>query len=583
MTLLLCLGGLLSPLRSQQVTPPVLQTGTGDDQLPAANDTPAPDTPSPDMPLPGATPDVAPAGESAPVMVDPKTGLPITAAEQREKEIDKYDPMKRATDTSTQDANPVTDPNQVPTAAPAKDKSQSQDGSTGASGKTAEGGKSTQGSTQDPGADDTTDASNAEYTGPAVLSRSYTLARPMIPQQVRWRGSVGLSYAWNNGGAPALVNGETSDESTTSQSLGFTWSVAGRHIWRHDQVGVSYTGNSYTYSAGRLGGVNNSLNLDYSHIVSRRISLQVTESVQDLSQNYSLQNPVLDPSTSIANINLATSPSVQLLNSTTRQSSSTASMTYRQTSRTSYNISASYFIIGRTQGVGMTGTQFGGDMNYRWTSRATVGAYYSYTNYLYSHNVSSSDSNGGGAIFSYALSRGTQLQTRFGATRIESLGYESVPLAPELAAILGQGSTIVNAYNLRWTSDVSVQLVRDFRRNRTGTLAYVHGQSPGNGVSLTSVQQTMSAGYSMRLFRHRVPLGLGAVYSTLDSTGQGSLGNYKSESAYVSTSHPVTRSVNGTLSFNYMRSQISGTALLEHTMTLSLGISWGLPASIFRF
>ena len=106
-------------------------------------------------------------------------------------------------------------------------------------------------------------------------------------------------------------------------------------------------------------------------------------------------------------------------------------------------------------------------------------------------------------------------------------------MASLLAAILGRGSTIVNAYDERWTTDISIQLVRDFRRSRTATLAFAHGESPGNGVLLTSVQQTFSAGYAMSLFRRRLPLNTGATYSSLSSvSGQGEASYNTSETAY---------------------------------------------------
>jgi len=307
------------------------------------------------------------------------------------------------------------------------------------------------------------------------------------------------------------------------------------------------------------------------------------QSLQDLSQNYSLENPTLETGSSIANINLATSPNVQLLNSVTRQSTSSASMTFQQTSRVSYNLSASYFIIGRTQGVGMTGHQFGGDVNYRLTRKTTAGAYFSSTNYLYSHNISSSDSYSAGMIYSYAIDKSTQLRTRFGGTRIASLAYETLPLPPQLAAILGTGDTIVNASSLNWTYDVSAELVRDFRRSRTASLAYAHGEAPGNGVLLASVQETISAGYSMSLFRRKVPVSMGVVYSSLESTLQGSLGYFKSETLYWGVSRVLTRTTNATLRVDYRRYDLSGTPVAEHDLRISVGLTWTPPDNTVRF
>ena len=45
-----------------------------------------------------------------------------------------------------------------------------------------------------------------------------------------------------------------------------TWSLIGRHYFRHDEVGVSYTGNMSQFSgAGGYNGTNQSITVDYSH------------------------------------------------------------------------------------------------------------------------------------------------------------------------------------------------------------------------------------------------------------------------------------------------------------------------------
>ncbi len=590
----LCLWGLLCPLRAQPtpqaLRPPdpatdPLPPPPQDVQQPPAPPSPATDAPppAPDSPATNAQP-AQPDNTPPPLPEIPTGALPLTPAEQREKDIDKFDPMKPLEVPGQQDANPLTD-RKVP---PPRTRSGSQPaplpGSLAAmTAAQATPGGSDAASPDDPTASDSPLPAGVEYSGPAVLSRSYTLARPMIPRQLNWQATVGLSYSWNQGQAPIAVDGGIGYTSTSSQSLGYRWGLSGRHIWRHDQLGLSYAGNYSAYGTNGLSGINHLLNLDYGHVISRRLSFQVTESLQELSQNYALENPTLQPGNSIANIDLGTSPSVQLLNSITRQSSTSASMTFRQTARLSYNLSGSSFIVGRSIGIGASGRQAGGDVNYRWTRRATVGAYYSYTSYSYPHNIANSDSHGVGLIFSYALDRSTQIQSRIGVTRIESLAYTTVPLPPLLAALLGQPVTIINAYTLLRTSDISLQLVKDFRRTRTASLAYAHGQSPGNGVLLTSIQQTISAGYSAAFLKRRLPISAGVVFSTLASTSQSNISFFKSEAAYVGTSRKLKYDVESSLNFTYSRFRTTGIQIFEHTMSVSLGLSWSPPRNALRF
>jgi hypothetical protein len=524
----------------------------------------------------------APAADEKPPAtgINPKTGLPYTPAELLQMEIDKYDPMKRG-------VNPETDPNrltdqQAPTALPNLRKSDPLPGSIAdMNQQQASQNRLDNNTSIDPEADSAA-ANGAEYTGPAVLSRSYTLARPMVPRQIRWSGNLGLGYSWNSGQAPSADDGVTNYQSLSTQSASASWSLNGRHVWKRDQLGLNYGGSYSRYGNGGLNGFNHTLNLDYARMLSHRLSFQVVESLQDLSQNYSLENPTLDPGNSIANLNLATSPNVQLLNSQTLQSATSGSMTWRQNARLSYNVAASRFIIGRTEGVGMRGNQFSGDVNYRWTSRTTVGAYYSFTDYRFSHNISTSDSHNVGLIYSYAINRHTQVQTRFGITRIESLAYSAVPLPPALAQILGQTSVIINSYSLRNTSDISVQLVRDFRRSRTASLAYVHGQSPGNGVLLTSIQQSLSGGYSALLFRRKVSASVGAIYSTVTSTSGGLAGYYKSQTIYLGLSRPLGNGMSADFRVDYLRYNVSNTPLAQDSLRISCGFSWGPPEGLLR-
>jgi len=167
-------------------------------------------------------------------------------------------------------------------------------------------------------------------------------------------------------------------------------------------------------------------------------------------------------------------------------------------------------------------------------------------------------------------------------TRIESLAYEAVPLPPPLAALLGQPSVIINAYSLRNTSDISMQLVHDFRRSRTASIAYAHGQSPGNGVLLTSIQQSLSAGFSGNVMHRRLPFSVGGIYSSVTSTAGTTIGFYRSETYYVSTSRPLGRGVGANFRINYERYSLSSSPLSQSSLRLSFGFNWSPPEGLLR-
>src|SRR6185312_16488993 len=187
--------------------------------------------------------------QPAPVPINPKTGLPYTPAELQEMEIDKYDPMKRDVDP-TQDPNRLTD-RQAPAATPGRQLDPIPGSIADMDQQQAAQIRQANGTSLDPDADSAA-ANGAEYSGPAVLSRSYTLARPMVPRQIQWTGVVGFGYSWNSGEAPGAIDGATTYRSLSTHGATANWSLGGRHVWRHDQLGMNYSG---TYSRYSLGGL----------------------------------------------------------------------------------------------------------------------------------------------------------------------------------------------------------------------------------------------------------------------------------------------------------------------------------------
>jgi len=515
------------------------------------------------------------ASAQTPPATDPDSKL--TPLQQREKQIRTFDPLDKSSpllDEQEKSSDDSKDKNTVRssgrTTAPLP-------GSVAASGR----GEPTNPRSRGPqvvSPDD--DSPVQEYTGPAVLSRSYTIARPMTPEQVKWSPRLGFTSSYDvvlGGDAPA---GEQPFNSGFGYSV--NWGITGRHFWKHDQVGLDYSGSQSRiggYSTG--SGTNHNLNADYQHQFSRRLSINIVSSGSILSQTYGLQDPGFGPGTSIANVNIAASPTIQVLDTGTRQLQNQVSLTFRKSNRLSFSAGGGVFFVQRTGGLyGSTGYQSQADVNYRMTRKTTVGVYYSYTNYIFSQRVSLSNQHTVGGIYSYALGRSTQLRLRAGVTRIETEGFQAVAIDPAIAAILGQQTTIVDAYHRNLTSDVSAQLARDFRHGRTASLSYVRGVSPGNGLLLTSVQEAIGASFAMTVFR-RYGVGFAANRSSLSSVGQNlasqgqNFRNYDSQVYGVSVNRPVSHHLNADFRIDYRTFNIVGSALAQKEMRISSGISWG--------
>ena len=506
-------------------------------------------------------------------VVEPRTlpaGRPPTAEELRQKQIDAFDPLAKdpAGAASTGGNTSARSPENNPT--PAASAQRPLPGSVAESNLPA--GRHSEG----PQIDGDQSAVDQEYNGPAVLSRSYTLTRPMVPKQIRWSWTIGGGETYISGlVGSAPVAGAPLTSSTSFGTNAFL-SFQGRHLWKHDQIGVVYNGsyNNYT-AASSYSGTNQTVSIDYGHEFSRHLQLNIVETAAILTQSGTLSNPLSDPGVSPANISLAASPTVQLFDQTIRQSTTQISVTWQKTARLSFNYSAGLFGLQRTgaQLYGDSGYQAQTDINYRVTRKMTVGAYYSYLTYVFSHHLSDSHTQTAGLIYSYAIMKTMQLRTRAGVSHLVNSGLVTVPINPVIAALIGRSSDIVETYQHAYTSDISAELVKDFGERRTANISYAHGVSPGNGLILTSTQQVIGASYNMLLFRHyraSVSAGQTSLLSTLQS-----IGKYTSDYASLNISRSLAHNVSANIGFSYRTYSISGISSVQPQFLISSGVSWG--------
>jgi len=498
---------------------------------------------------------------------------PLAPVQERNQQIRQIDPLAREDDKESRDKAK---------AARDAEKRRDQD-QTATPGSIA---ASEQNSARRSGPQVVEDENEAvqEYSGPAVLSRSYSINQPLIPQQLKWQESLGLSSIYDSGISKQInANGLPGAPSTLTGAQ-LTWSLSGRHYFRRDEVSVSYSGNYSQYSGlGAFSGMNQNIVVDYAHVVSRRLTLNLSGSGSILSQNYVLENQPVGPET-IANINLASSPNIQIYDLGTKQFSSAADLTWQKTSRLSFSIGTSYFAIDRSSPLGnnspsllgVTGQQARGDVNYRLTRKMTVGSYYSFSHYVYPHGFGNSDTNTVGAITSYAFNRTTQIRFRGGLSWVESVGLQTVAINPVIAALLGQNSGIIDAYNTYRASDISAQFVKDFRGRTTASLAYARGISPGNGVFQTSQQESISGNVTTKVFRtYSVQTSLGR--DTLSSVSQY-LGKYQSEYGRISLVRTYRRGIGLSLTAEYRYFDVANLGYVRNQLRITSGLTWS-PAA----
>jgi hypothetical protein len=413
-----------------------------------------------------------------------------------------------------------------------------------------------------------------------VLSRSYTVNRPLIAEDIKWSENFGFGAIFNTGATSAsLTSSGTLASSGNLYGTTFTAGFSGRKVYRHDQFGIHASTQYQRYypaSSGFSGG-NTNIAVDYTHILSRRLSLNLVGTSSLLSQNYNLQNPAIDPDISMAGINLASSPNIQIFDTSTKQFNAQASITWQLSARLSVNFGGGYFAVIRDNPalLGTGGTQAQADVNYRWNKRTTIGVYYSFSYYQYQHGFGTSDVNTLGLLYSYAFSKSLQLRLRGGGSQIASLGFTQVALNPVVAALLGEPSVVIDLANKTTTSDISAQLVKDLGAGRTTSFSYVKGVSPGNGIFQASEQEAINADFAMKLLRV-YQFRVSASRTTLSSVSQ-TIGNYTSENAQISLSRTFRRGFASNLQVAYRHFEIVSATPLHSQYVITSGVTWSPP------
>ena len=423
-----------------------------------------------------------------------------------------------------------------------------------------------------------------EYTGPAVLSRSYAVQRSSLPENVKFRPYAGVSFVVDSGlQGISSVNG-AANSGLLLGSL-FTFGIEGRHSWRHDILQINYNGNASRYvPASAYNGSNHSLSLNWSHVLTRRLRLSILNNTNFYTASYNLTTSAQGPDFNVANVNLALTPNVQVFDDSTMQSTNSVSLTWQKSARMSMNVSTSYFFISRsnTALVSTKGLQLGNDISYRFTRKTTLGVYYSHTAYQFNHGAGNTTGDSAGFLYSYAFNPKTELRVRAGMTILQNLGIVAVSIDPAVAALLGQSAGLIQNYAVTNVGDISATLNKTLRGDRNLHISLTKGTTPGNGVFVASQQQVIEGGLNL-LFRRKYRTSLSVARSSLSSISQ-QVGQYASSTVHFGVSRSLIRHTQADIGMDYRRFSVTGSPLLQNQLRFTIGVSWSngdFPARVF--
>jgi hypothetical protein len=307
----------------------------------------------------------------------------------------------------------------------------------------------------------------------------------------------------------------------------------------------------------------------------------LNESAGLFSRNFGLpglsQTVPFDPSTTYA-------PTTDFFDNRTEYLSTQANMVIQKTARLSFSMGGDGFLVRRSSSAlyGVTGATAHADVQYRLTRRSTIGANYTFTHFDFIGVLSSSDMHGVSGVYSVRLSRWLEFSGSAGIFRAETRFIQNVPVDPAIAALIGTPEGTVVLDRIDHLASGNGRLSRTFPKG----VAYIsggRGVTPGNGLFLTSISDTVMAGYNYTGLR-RWSLGASVAYSRATSIGNV-LGTYGGTSGTLSASRQIIHNVHGLVSFSarqYSSADFSLYNRLIYDVRVGVGYSPGdIPLRIW--
>ena len=411
--------------------------------------------------------------------------------------------------------------------------------------------------------------SGEEYSGPAILSRGETPAGKTVAP-IAFRPYIGVSGIYNAGLTPVTVTSTGQIPSTDSYGLQVNLGAYVYHVWKNTTLGLDYRGDYRHYSLSSYDGTDNALSLVLTHRLTRRVTFTLREQGGIYSlNNYLLSSPVgaLDP-------NYLQSPLNDIYDNRVIFAGVSGDLTYHLSHRLSFNVGAQGNLVRRQSSAlyGVTGATARADMQYRISRHTTLGADYRFTHFEYTKGYGTTEIHSVGFDYSTQVSRQVQLSARIGGARLESYSLTEVPLDPAVAALLGQSVGIQAAHRVNYAPDGAVRLTDTFHHSHF-SLAYLNQVTPGNGVYLTSRNESGNATYSYSGVHHW-NFSVNGTYGRMTTLVQ-TAGAYTVYGGGAGITRDLAKGLHAVLRFDAFHNEVASTAAFKRTQYMaSLGLSF---------
>lgn len=260
--------------------------------------------------------------------------------------------------------------------------------------------------------------------------------------------------------------------------------------------------------------------------------------------------------------------------------------TYIKSPRDSFAVGGQgYDIIRQSKAlVGMHGYTLHGEYEHKLSMNTTLGLIYTHYHYDFPRAFGESTTDaiqlGYGATFD---KRRWTFKALVGGMQTEVEGLQTVTLDPLIANILGVSTTVQAFYRKSFIPNIEGSLSRQFNKSSNMSLSYSQGVSAGNGVYLTSRQQTGVAAFSYSGVR-KTNLTVDGSYSAFSSLGQ-TLAPYRFFGGGGSVSYEVSHALHLTARYDSRHQEVTDlNTFKKYSYRVSFGVAFSpgdIPLSIW--
>jgi len=417
------------------------------------------------------------------------------------------------------------------------------------------------------------------YAGPSILSRDKSLIGERGGKLIDFRFYGDITGVYDSGLTPLVVNPQGNVPSYGAYGVEVGFGVIGSKTWMHDKLSVEYRGAYRDYTNHTFfNGVDQFLNLAYSHVISRHITLDLKETagITSLANGGFAYLP-------LTNTDLFAVPTSQLFDLRTKFLQSRVDLVWQKTARLSFGFGGDGFIVrqGSLALAGLDGYSARANVGYRITRRQTLSGSYAYTHFDFQRQFGFAKMQSIGLGYSIGVSRRWDFSLQGGGIRVDTSGLQQVPIDPAIAIIVGQNYAIVTFARVLYAPMADARLIRRFDRSAL-TLSYSMGVTPGNGVYLTSRQNVGSASYSYTGYR-RLAASMYASYGTMTAVGQ-TLGQLSDFLAGAGGTYKLGRAIHVEMRYDFRHYTTQNSFYRKDSSRVTIGLAFSpgsTPLAIF--